>query len=90
MQFEEYKVNETFFLFELGGVDVILGVTWLATLEDVKVNLKTLFMNLCTQGQPVKIKGDPTLTKTLVTPKVLRKESEKGFYYMGDADPTRY
>jgi len=27
-----------FFLFELGGVDVILGVAWLETLGDVKAN----------------------------------------------------
>jgi len=39
--------KETFFLFELGGVNVILGVAWLATLGDVKVNWKTLTMNFC-------------------------------------------
>jgi len=38
VQREGYKVRETFFLFELGGVDLILGVTWLASLGEVKVN----------------------------------------------------
>ena len=36
VQMEECTFKETFFLFELGGVDLILGVTWLDTLGDVK------------------------------------------------------
>ena len=46
-----YRFEETFFLFELGGVDMILGVAWLATLGEVKVNWKTLTMNFCINGQ---------------------------------------
>lgn len=37
VQLENHTINETFFLFELRGVDLILGVAWLATLGDVKV-----------------------------------------------------
>nr|KYP48846.1 hypothetical protein KK1_029489 [Cajanus cajan] len=39
-----YKLFEEFFLFDLGGIDVILGITWLATLGEVKVNWRTFNM----------------------------------------------
>jgi len=71
---ENYTLKETFFLFELGGEDLILGVAWLTTLGDVKVNWKTLTMNFCIEGQNVQIRGDYKLTRTLVTPKVLKQE----------------
>jgi len=35
---EGYTVKEMFFLFEFGGVDIILGVAWLAKLGDVRIN----------------------------------------------------
>jgi len=70
-----YMIKETFFLFELEGLDVILRVAWLATLG-VKVNWKTLIMNFCIDGQKVQISGDHKLTRTLVTPKALKKEKE--------------
>jgi len=71
-----YMFEETFFLFGLGGVDVILGVAWLLTLGDVKVNWKTLTMNFCINGQQVQIRGDPKLSRTLVTSKTLKKEKD--------------
>ena len=38
LELGNYMVKETCYLFELGGVDVILGVSWLAKLEEVKAN----------------------------------------------------
>jgi len=72
---EEHSVKETF-LFELGGVDLILGMTWLASLGEVKVNWRTLTMSFNTVDHQVQIKGDLTLTKKVVTPQVLLKETE--------------
>jgi len=60
-------VKETFFLFGLGEVDLIFGVTWLASLGDVQVNWKTLTMSFNTQNQQIQIKGDLTFLKTTVT-----------------------
>jgi len=73
---ENHVVKETFFLFELGGVDVILGVEWLASLGEVKVNWNTLTMSFNVAGKVVNIQGDPTLTKRIVTPQALLKETE--------------
>lgn len=46
----------------------------MATLGDVRVNWKTLTMNFSIEGQKVQIRGDYKLTRTLVTPKALKKE----------------
>jgi len=56
---KDFLVKETFFLFELDGVDVILKVAWLATLGEVKVNRRTLMMSVYNQGREVKIKEIP-------------------------------
>jgi len=44
VKLEKHIIKERFYLFELEGVDVILGITWLASLGDVKVNWRTLTM----------------------------------------------
>ena len=76
LNLEDHVVKKTFFLFELGGVDVILGVEWLASLGEVKVNWNTLTMSFNVARKVVHILGDPTLTKRIVTPQALLKETE--------------
>jgi len=73
---EDYTVKETFFLFELGGVDIILGVVWLAKLGDVRINWKTLSMSFMDQGRMVRIRGDPSMARKIVKPQSLKKEKE--------------
>lgn len=62
-----------FFLFDLGRVDVILWVTWLEKLGDVKVNWKSLTMKFKQQGQSLEIQGDPKLPCTKVSLQSLYK-----------------
>lgn len=76
VQLETYAFTGEFFVFELGGVDVILGVAWLATLGDVKVNWRTLTMTFLSHGTAVEVKGDPSLAKALISPKALLKVLE--------------
>jgi len=47
-----------FWLFELGIVDLSLGVTWLVTLGKIKANSQTLSMTLKHARQNIKIQGD--------------------------------
>nr|KYP56676.1 Retrovirus-related Pol polyprotein from transposon 297 family [Cajanus cajan] len=65
----DYTMTGEFFIFDLGGVDIILGVAWLMTLGEVKVNWRTLQMQLIHQGQLVTIQGDPSLSKEMITTK---------------------
>lgn len=52
VQLGDHVVKDNFFLFELGGVDLILGVAWLS-LGEVKVNWKTLTMSFMASGQQI-------------------------------------
>lgn len=74
VQLGGYGMLGDFFLFELGGV--ILGVAWLATLGEVKVNWKALTMKFVDKGEVVEVKGDPSLSKALISPQALMKVTE--------------
>lgn len=69
----EAEVTERFHLFELGGVDVILGVEWFTKLGEVTLNWKELTMAFCQGGRKVTIHGDLTLARRLVEPGALFK-----------------
>ncbi|XP_052725275.1 uncharacterized protein LOC108335028 [Vigna angularis] len=66
---EEATVEEEFYVLELGGVDVILGVAWLAKLGEVMINWGEMTMVYNREGKKVMIKGDPALSRQLVEPK---------------------
>lgn len=56
-------------MFELGGVDIILGVEWLAKLGKVMLNWGEMTMVYSQEGKKVKIRGDPTLARRVIEPK---------------------
>lgn len=72
----EYEFVGEFFVFELGGVDAILGVAWLQTLGEVKVNWRTLTMTFHHQGRNLEIRGDPSLSKALISSRALMTIAE--------------
>lgn len=49
------------YLFELGGVDVILGVDWLRTLGEVRVDWGRMRMVFLKEGHEIVLQGDPSL-----------------------------
>lgn len=59
--------NHTFsidcYIFPLSGIDIILGVTWLAKLGDVTANWAKLTMEFTVNGSTMKIWGDHSLTR---------------------------
>lgn len=56
------EIKERFYLFELEGMDIILGLAWLATLGEMKINWGKLTMRFDREEEEVLIKGDPNLT----------------------------
>lgn len=49
------------YVFPLGGIDVILGISWLETLGNVKMNWQALTMRFSHQGQKVTLRGSHSL-----------------------------
>ncbi|XP_017436729.1 uncharacterized protein LOC108343145 [Vigna angularis] len=72
----ETEVAERFYLFELGGVDVILGVEWLEKLGEVTLDWGKLTMVYHQGGRKIMVKGDPTLERKMVEPRALLKMNE--------------
>ncbi|WVZ25897.1 hypothetical protein V8G54_004441 [Vigna mungo] len=58
----EAMVVEDFYLFDLGGVDIILGIAWLAKLGGVVINWKEMTMGYNLAGKRVRVKGNPALS----------------------------
>lgn len=65
--------------FSLGGIDVILGVSWLETLRDVKVNWKQLTMQFVYNRTPVTLCSNSYLIHAPVSQHSLLKITEIDF-----------
>lgn len=59
----EHVFHLTCYVFPLRNVDLILGVSWLATLGDVTANWATLSMTFVRGGRRISICGEPSLTR---------------------------
>ncbi|KZV40028.1 hypothetical protein F511_12423 [Dorcoceras hygrometricum] len=67
VQLGTYTVAITGHLFELGGVDVILGVDWLRTLGEVLLDWNKMRMRFKEGELMVELTGDPTLQRTMLS-----------------------
>ncbi|WVZ14824.1 hypothetical protein V8G54_012390 [Vigna mungo] len=76
LEIGETQVVERFYIFELGGVEVILGVEWLAKLGEVTVDWRLLTMKYRQGDRRVTIQGDPALERRVVGPGALKKIDE--------------
>ncbi|KAF1882979.1 hypothetical protein Lal_00003161 [Lupinus albus] len=78
--FQDLEVVQEFYLFGLKGIDVVLGLEWLASLGEVKADFGKLELTLRKGGTEYKLQGDPALTKTQLSlgafMQVLKEEGE--------------
>ncbi|KAH6813356.1 hypothetical protein C2S51_022374 [Perilla frutescens var. frutescens] len=51
------------YVFPVGGVDMILGVSWLASLGDVKANWGLMTMEFLAAGRTITLRGDPSFVR---------------------------
>ncbi|GJV00618.1 putative mitochondrial protein [Tanacetum coccineum] len=71
--FPEIQVFEDFLPLELGSTDAILGIKWLQTLRDVKMNMKLLTMKFMVGLGEVTLCGDPCLYRSKLSLKAMEK-----------------
>ncbi|KAI3522148.1 hypothetical protein L1887_11628 [Cichorium endivia] len=62
-----YQLVHDFYPLDLGGTDVILGITWLETLGDTRVNWRELTMSFRNEGRKVTLHGEPGLNRSETT-----------------------
>ncbi|WVZ01161.1 hypothetical protein V8G54_027230 [Vigna mungo] len=74
VQLAEAMVEEDFYVFKLGEVNVILGDAWLEKLGEARINCAEMTMVYSSGGKKIKIRGDPALSRQLVEPKTLLKK----------------
>ncbi|MCH79689.1 Ty3/gypsy retrotransposon protein [Trifolium medium] len=66
MYIGDFKVDPILHLFELGGIDVVLGIEWLKTLGDTIINWKQQTMSFWCDNKWVTLKGTEGCGKQLV------------------------
>ncbi|KAE9586507.1 putative nucleotidyltransferase, Ribonuclease H [Lupinus albus] len=59
----QFEVCQDFYLFALKGVDMVLGLEWLASLGKVKADFGKMMLTVRRGGANITIMGDPALTK---------------------------
>ncbi|GAU35788.1 hypothetical protein TSUD_56650 [Trifolium subterraneum] len=62
----DFKINPTMHLFDLGGIDVVLGIEWLQTLGDTITNWRQQIMSFWCDKKWVTLKGQGGYRRTAV------------------------
>lgn len=73
----ELMVTEDLLPFELGRVDIILGIIWLCNMGYMEVHWPSLTMTFMISDRKITLKGDASLTATEVTLKTLTHRWEE-------------
>ncbi|XP_031270798.1 uncharacterized protein LOC116129193 [Pistacia vera] len=77
LRIQGIELPQDYFPFELGGANVVLGISWLSTLGDVCANWRNLTMAFISEGKRVLLQGDPSLVKTVVSLKAMLKSLQR-------------
>ncbi|XP_073149101.1 uncharacterized protein [Henckelia pumila] len=94
VELDQCDVTIEGYLFDLGGIDLILGVDWLRTLGDIMLNWQKMQMQFSWEGRMVVLHGDPTLNRSVVSLKSIVKFVALEFCgavvlkWQGDTDGT--
>ena len=83
IEVQRVKIMQSFFLLELGGVDVVLGMDWLSSLGNILANFQKLTIRWMEKRMVKMIQGDPTLCKSKASWKVALKalkDDGKGYF----------
>lgn len=76
--------HQNFFMMNLGGTEVVLGMDWLASLGDIEANFRNLIIKWGSGSAKRILRGDPALCKGTASLKTLLKamQNEGECYYV--------
>ncbi|KAJ1421315.1 Retrotransposon gag domain [Sesbania bispinosa] len=83
LQLQGWRIQQDFFIFDLGGAEVVLGMEWLASLGDIRGNFQELTLMIPRRGGTMVLKGDPSLSRTAASIRSIMKaihEDGLGFF----------
>lgn len=75
VDFNSVQITVDCYVFPLGDVDLVLGVSWLQTLGDIKLNWRNMTMEFGCEGKNILMKGDCSLFQDPLTFKSLDRIS---------------
>ena len=78
MDLQGLQVLADFLPLDLGSTEIILGMAWLRTLGDMKVNWSLLTMEINVGPRTVQLIGEPGLCRTQVSVKAMARAVAKG------------
>ncbi|MCH90134.1 hypothetical protein A2U01_0011042, partial [Trifolium medium] len=82
-QLQGVQFQQNFFLMELGGTDMVLGMDWLASLGNIEANFGELCLKWKSNGFSHRIQGDPAMCTRQASLKAMVKalsDSGVGYY----------
>lgn len=73
LKMQGYSVTFDFLPLELNNVDIILGIQWLETLGEMRVNWKLQTMKIPMEGKMITLQGEPDICSSEISFKALKK-----------------
>ena len=77
------EIVQNFFLMELGGTEMVLGMDWLSSLGKIEADFRAMTLQWKVGGRSWKMVGDPSLCRAQATWKTTMKalkEDGEGYY----------
>jgi gas vesicle protein len=74
----EYVMNSPMIAIPMGGVDVVLGIQWLQSLETMAFNFQQLFMKFLLEGKKIELRGITWKPSKVISSNGMTKLLKKG------------
>ena len=93
LQIQGMKIQQDLFVFEMMGVDVVLGMEWLASLGEIRANFRELTLKITATEGSFTLKGEPARARSAASlrsiVKILRNEGEGFLLYFQDIQDVK-
>lgn len=78
LEVQGLPIKQTFYVFDMRGADLVLGIDWLKSLGEVRVDWGRLTMIVKTRTGEKCLRGDPSLSKIIISLKTMMRTLQGG------------